>query len=343
MNSLRESWFVCRPATCRVEMFLLGLGLIGFPVLGRSNPVPVHHQVYLASEDLAIAVDDDRATIVGHFTLRSAPHSSLHSPSSPIHFSVPVWVPAPASKTSGDLGRFQSLLSTTNRYVLAEGADKRLADAVTGLSVRLDGEPLNWTTFSWREERGSVEANDALSVPLYRVEFNYGIPPDRLADGGNLSLAYRQPLVRDGEDRWLYYVPYLPNLPSGEGSGNIEDYRIRVMTSKPARLEARSPLRHLADRTSNELVILPQDRKPILVQVAGRGDRDLGTLFYQHQRWATREWKLVFRNEGYIVEAGDTFARIARRYGIALGDLLALNGTLDPRRLPVGGVVRIQP
>jgi LysM repeat protein len=43
----------------------------------------------------------------------------------------------------------------------------------------------------------------------------------------------------------------------------------------------------------------------------------------------------------YVIQRGDTLARIARQFGISLADLMAINPDVYPARLTVGQEIRV--
>ncbi len=64
----------------------------------------------------------------------------------------------------------------------------------------------------------------------------------------------------------------------------------------------------------------------------GRGDR-----FAREYALIPPEDRLSFLE--HVVASGETFTHIARRYGVALSDLTAMNSQIDPRRLQIGMTV----
>jgi len=148
-----------------------------------------------------------------------------------------------------------------------------------------------------------------------------------------------------------HYEKYL-NLRPDAGNADVVRQRINTCKQELARNVSLGPL---SERQQRELEMLAQKNKEL-----EKENKRLSELVENWQAYATRlqartnaTWRRDARpgplptaapdtsTRTHTVKSGETLVAIARQYGIRLEALIAANPDVNPRRMPVGHVLRI--
>lgn len=240
------------------------IGLLAFTA--GANPVVISHASYLASEDLKILVGPDASTFEGDYVFRSAPSARFHDEKSPTsRFGVTLWIPESAGADEPDLARF---LSTSPSHALAwiKPETRPLVDRVVALSMKVGGRPLPYETFSLFHfgERGVTKE---MSRPgALMVSFSEDFDARLLKRGARLQLAYRQPHLREGASRRLFYVPFFYDLPPGHRTNDPAKYRITIRSEPGLQLRVLSEVEH-RQLSDGSILVVPEHQRPIEVEI----------------------------------------------------------------------------
>jgi len=224
------------------------------------------HESYIESEDLTIIVNGEYADFIGKFVFRSAPYAPGYNPKGPGLILLPIWVPAHSDDPNSSIARFLAKFPT-EMYAWIKPETRSLVDEVVGLTIKVEDKVLPYNRFSpWkygsREIPRTWTRQDVLCVIFSEI-----FDSSSLKDGTKVVLTYRQPLIRTGEKRLLFYVPIFSNLTPEQIMKNRRNYCITVQCPSSEHLRATSELSYCAATSSNQLRILPENERAIEIEI----------------------------------------------------------------------------
>jgi hypothetical protein len=235
------------------------------PSLVFANSYIGTHKTYTVSENLFIDLNKDEAIVSGQFIFRSATHADRHHSSEPALLTVPVWIPIPAHLTQ-DVSRLKDLAYRYHRN-LAEKID---------LKVSINEKAITYTDFSASVYRDSAEEDENkkdIRNNVYAAEFTASFNSAVLTNDVRVSLSYKQPLIKSDGETLLFYVPFLLNMKERYLEENSDNYRITVRCSDGYEIHMKSDVTFPVPPTTKEIVIMPQHRKQILVELKKKANQ----------------------------------------------------------------------
>ena len=231
-----------------------------------ANPSIIFHESYIESEDLTITVDGEYANFLGNFVFRSSRNAPENETELAACIEVPIWVPAHSDEVNGPIARFLATFPT-KKLAWIKPETRPLVDEVIGLTIKAGDKLVPYKTFPSYAygERGVSRAWTRQDVRC--VYFREFFDSSSLKDGAKIVLTYRQPLIRVGEKRLLFYVPIFRNLSPELLRMNLKNYHITVQCSPGETLSATSELTYYAANSSHQLHVLPEHERAIEIEI----------------------------------------------------------------------------
>lgn len=231
-----------------------------------AEPIPIPQESYIDSEKLTITVNPGYALFDGSFVYKATEQVG----DAPAAIAVPIWIPDSAADSQSSLARFLRSF-TPGTGARMDETRTTLVNNFLKLSVVFVGMEVAPTRFTSRvfKEDDKAPPDPSLRPGALSLLFHSTFNRDWLKQGVRVTLTYHQPLLTEGEDKVLFYVPILKNIPAGAMEKNPEKYLIKIKAASGLKLEPVSELKYQSPASPTELNILPEDGKPIVVKVKG--------------------------------------------------------------------------
>ncbi len=238
-----------------------------FIAAAMANPMVDYGEAYMHSEDLTISIEPGGdAAFSGKFEFQPLPQ--YQTPSMPVELEIPIWIPETASDKNGALAHFLAAIRL-DRWKPLEGEIRALFEEVIGLKIESAGKSVPYDGFwvaAYKKTGKDVPAEKKYPEVLC-LTFRVLIDASQLKEGSKLMLTYRQPLIQAGDSEILFYRPIFKNISPETLGKNSANYRITVRTKGGMKLEPQSDLKYRTKPASDELNIIPEHEKPIIIKI----------------------------------------------------------------------------
>ncbi|QIF03611.1 hypothetical protein [Roseimicrobium sp. ORNL1] len=222
---------VTRPSLLLSAMMVLSAVFGGHTPLA-ANIAPTH-KVYISSEELAVTVGADAATIDGQFRFKPA-ENDLHERSRAGAI-IPVWIPVKATRGDTSLA---SLLKVQDDYSIHK-LEGPLLDAwqeTIGLKFIVGNRevPVNWlriirpTTRAERKDTPKEWQHEGWFLVLATIY----CPPPLMHGSCEVRLRYRQPLRKTRAGAEFLYLPQFFHQPKGATTKDLDRFAMKLQAQQ---------------------------------------------------------------------------------------------------------------
>jgi hypothetical protein len=233
---------------------------------------------YMASERLEVSVSTADAKFVGHFLFRRAVAVASEQ-NSRVVFKIPIWFPEENPKDKSVAAFWEAFAKNTS-HVIPTGrvtwarpevvADwRRTLKRSIDLKVMVGEREIPVTVFDiFTADTMRVGIPKAWREPGFCcVMFGFGIEPSLLRNEAQVTISYRQPLLRLNGQARSVYVPIFDNLPKGVSTADTNHYSITLMADKDCVLSVQNGEERSIVRAGRSVALEPSHHRAIRVAV----------------------------------------------------------------------------
>ncbi|QIF03609.1 hypothetical protein [Roseimicrobium sp. ORNL1] len=199
------------------------------PLAANSAPT---HKVYISSEELAVTVGADAATVEGQFQFKSARGSGAKSST---FVAIPVWIPFKAAQGNTSLVSMVKV-QDNNSFHKLEGPLLKAWDETIGLKFTVGNQevPVGMLRivrpWSFTKSEGTPKAwlHDGWILALAMIY----CPPPLMQGSSEARLRYRQPLRKTRGGAEFLYLPQFYYQPEGTTTTDLEKFAMKVQAQQ---------------------------------------------------------------------------------------------------------------
>jgi hypothetical protein len=241
-------------------------------VVARSNPtvltVPASDRVYMSSEHLTAVISPDEAQLTGSFTFHYRADVPAPGQKSYVVLEIPIWFPEERFKDAS-VGEFWKTFPKDADTEVAP-TNRMEFEKATGLQVSLGGRPLSLirldllltnsvvmtVPWEWHQEPG-----------FCCMVFSFCPDDDVALTQKQLTISYRQPLLKANGTGRFYYLPDFKNLPKGTGTADLNMYSVTILAAPDCTLTVSDGNQKSDVEAGHAIRVSPRHQQPIRVVV----------------------------------------------------------------------------
>ena len=242
---------------------------------------------YMASERLGVSVSTADAKFVGHFLFRRAVAVASEQ-NSRVVFKIPIWFPEENPKDKSVAAFWEAFERNTSHVIPTDRvtwarpevvADwRRVLKRSIDLKVVVGEREIPVTVFDiFTADTPRVGIPKAWREPGFCcVMFGFGIEPSLLRNEAQVTISYRQPLLRGNGQARSVYVPIFENLPKGVSTADTNHYSITVTADKDCVLNVQNGEERSTVPAGRSVTLQPGHHRAIRVAVEPRSYPQVG-------------------------------------------------------------------
>ena len=199
------------------------------PLSANSGPT---HKVYISSQELAVTVGTDAATVDGQFQFKSARGSGAKSST---FVAIPVWIPIKAAQGNTSLASMVKV-QDNNSFHKLEGPLLQAWEETIGLTFTVGNRevPVDMLRivrpWSFTPSVGTPKAwlHEGWILALAMIY----CPPPLMQGSSEARLHYRQPLRKTRAGAEFLYLPQFYYQPEGSTTTDLEKFAMKVQAQQ---------------------------------------------------------------------------------------------------------------